>query len=167
MDSEFYRIEAIAPVGTTEETARAMLRTALVERLGLHWKLVDREKSILNLLRGSGDLKLIPSTEAETDTVFHQVGVFKRKSASLTDLAVFLSLLTRTQVFDKTGITGRYKFDEDWSQEITGSWGADPNIAFSVVKKLGLKLEAGKQMQKTLVIERANKEPIRPRADCC
>jgi uncharacterized protein (TIGR03435 family) len=159
MDEEFYQIEAIAPAGTTIVTARAMLRTVLVERLGFRWKLVDREKSILNLLRGNGDLKLVPSAEAETDTEFHQVAVFKRKSGSLADLAGFLSMLTGAQVFDKTGITERYKFDEDWSHEITGPWGTDPNIAFAVVKKLGLKLEAGKQMQKTLVIERANKEP--------
>jgi uncharacterized protein (TIGR03435 family) len=159
MEDEFYQIEAIAPVGTTIETAGAMLRTVLVQRLGLRWKMVDRERSILNLLRGNGDLKLVPSTEAETDTEFHQVGVFKRKSGSLADLAGFLSMLAGAHVFDKTGITERYKFDEDWSHEITGPWGTDPNIAFAVVKKLGLKLEAGKQMQKTLVIERANKEP--------
>jgi uncharacterized protein (TIGR03435 family) len=159
MGQEVYQVEGIAPVGTTNETARAMLRTALVERLGLQCKLVDREKRICNLLRGSGEPKLAPSTEVDSDKVSHQRGVFKRKSASLAELANFLAFFTGTPVFDKTGITGNYQFDEDWSHATTGRPGDDPNVGFAVAKKLGLKLEAGKQMQKTLVVGRANVEP--------
>jgi uncharacterized protein (TIGR03435 family) len=136
-----------------------MLRTALADRLGLQCKLVDREKRICNLLRGSGEPKLIPSTEVDSNTVSYQRGVFRRKSATLADLASFLTFFTGTPVFDKTGITGSYQFDEDWSHAITGRPGDDPNVGFGVAKKLGLKLEAGKQMQKTLVVERASVEP--------
>ena len=159
MEQEVYQIEAIAPVGTTNETARAMLRTALADRLGLQCKLVDREKRICNLLRGSGEPKLVPSTEVDSNTVSYQRGVFRRKSATLADLASFLTFFTGTPVFDKTGITGSYQFDEDWSHATTGRPGDDPNVGFAVAKKLGLKLEAGKQMQKTLVVERASVEP--------
>ena len=74
MGQEVYQVEGIAPVGTTNETARAMLRTALVERLGLQCKLVDREKRICNLLRGSGEPKLIPSTEVDSNTVSLSTG---------------------------------------------------------------------------------------------
>ena len=74
MEQEVYQIEAIAPVGTTNERARAMLRTALADRLGLQCKLVDREKRICNLLRGSGEPKLIPSTEVDSNTVSLSTG---------------------------------------------------------------------------------------------
>jgi uncharacterized protein (TIGR03435 family) len=159
MEREVYQIEAIAPTSTTKDVARAMLQTALAGRLGLQCRMVDRERNILTLLRNGGDLKLQPSAEIETNPGFHQVGVFKNKSASLADFAGFLALLTGTEVLEKTGITGRYSFDVDRSQEVTGPWGTNPNIAYEVVKGLGLKLEAGKQIQKTLIVDRANKEP--------
>jgi len=159
MNEEYYQIDAIAPAGATEENARAMLRTALAERLGLQYHVADKEKKILALLRGSGALRLLPSTEPEPNPGLHRVGVFKNKSASLPDFAGFLSWMTGSQVIDKTGIPGRYNFDVDWSQKIEGPPGSDPSIAYAGVQRLGLKLEAAKDMQKTLVIDRANKEP--------
>jgi uncharacterized protein (TIGR03435 family) len=159
MNEEWYAVDAIAPAGTNEDGARAMLRTALVQRLGLQYHLADREKKILALLRGSGALKLLPSTEPEPNPGLHQVGVFKNKSASLADFAGFVSWMAGIEVVDKTGIPGRYKFDVDWSQKVEGPPGSDPSIAYVGVQKLGLKLEAAKEMQKTLVIDRANKEP--------
>jgi uncharacterized protein (TIGR03435 family) len=136
-----------------------MLRNALVERLGLQWRLIARDRKILTLLRGNGDLRLVPSTEVEPSSGLHQVGVFRNKSASLADFARFLAAVTDTEVLDNTGITGRYKFDVDQSREIGGRWGANPEIAYTVVRNLGLKLEAGKRTEKTLVVDRVNKEP--------
>lgn len=164
---EWYAIDAIAPAGTTENDARAMLRTALADRLGLQYHLADREKKILALLRGSGAPKLLPLTEPEPNPGLHQLGVFKNKAASLADFAGFLGTLETSQVVDKTGIQGRYRFDVDLSKELisesqSGNWdpreGA-PGLAQAAVKKLGLRLEPGRDLQKTLVIDRANREP--------
>ena len=167
MSEEWYQVDAIAPAGTTEDGARAMLRTALAERMGMQCHLEDRERKILALLRGSGPLKLTPSTEAEPNPGLYKMGVFKNRSASLADLAGFLSALAGSQVVDKTGIQGRYRFDIDQSEEIrvlgqSGKW--DPRegalgLAQAEVKRLGLKLEPGKDLQKTLVVDRANREP--------
>jgi uncharacterized protein (TIGR03435 family) len=159
MNEEYYAIDAIAPAGTTDDAARAMLRTALADRLGLQYHMTDREKKILILLRGNAALKLLPSTEPEPNPGLHRVGVFKNKSASLSDFAGFLSSMTDFPVVDKTGIPGRFNFDIDWSQKIEGPPGSDPSLAYAGAQKLGLKLEASKDLQKTLVIDRANKEP--------
>jgi uncharacterized protein (TIGR03435 family) len=167
LNEEYYQIDAITPAGTTEDNARAMLRTALADRIGLQYHLAEREKKILALLRGSGALKLTPSTEAEPNPGIHQLGVFRNKSASLADFAGFLSALAGSQVVDKTGIQGLYKFDVDWSNEIisegqSGKWDPRegvPGLAQAEVKKLGLRLESGKDSQKTLVVDRANREP--------
>ena len=159
MNEEWYAIDAIAPSGTTEDAARAMLQIALADRLGLQFHLADREKKILVLLRGNSALKLLPSTEPEPNPGLHQVGVFKNKSASLADFAGFLSWMTGSQVVDRTGIPGRFNFDIDWSQKIEGPPGSDPSVAYAGAQKLGLKLEASKDLQKTLVIDRANQEP--------
>ena len=159
MNEEWYAVDAIAPAGTNEDGARAMLRTALAERLGLQYHLIDREAKVLALLRGSGALTLPPSTEPEPGRWLYQVGIFKNKSASLDAFAGLLSWMTGGRVIDKTGIPGRFVFDVDFSEKIEVPLRSDPSVAYVEVQKLGLKLEAAKEMQKTLVIDRANKEP--------
>lgn len=167
MQSEYYQIEAIAPAGTTIDGARAMLRTALAERLGFQYHLADRETPVYTLLRGNGELKLARSTETEPNPGAHYMGAFRNKSASLADFANFVSAIAGRAVIDKTGIQGLYKFDVDWTKEIqderqAGNWdprNGNPGIALAGVKKLGLKLEPGKELQKILVVDRVNKEP--------
>ena len=95
----------------------------MADRLGLQYHLDDREKKIFALLPGGGALKLTPSTEAEPNPGFHQLGAFKNRSASLADFAGFLSTFTGSQVVDKTGIAGRYRFDVDWRAEARRSLG--------------------------------------------
>jgi uncharacterized protein (TIGR03435 family) len=163
-DAEYYQIEAIAPAGTMIDGARAMLRTALAERLGFRYHVVDRDAPIYVLVRGNSELKLAPSTETEPNPGARQMGAFKNKSASLADFAGFLWALMDREVVDRTGIQGLYKFDVDWSKEIgetIGQYGphGDPAIALAGVKRLGLKLEPRKELQKVMVVDRVNKEP--------
>jgi uncharacterized protein (TIGR03435 family) len=163
-NEEFYQIEAIAPAGTTIDGARAMLRTALAQRLGFQYHMVDRDTPIYALVRGTGELKLTPSTEPEPNPGAMRMGAFKKKSASLEVFASFLSSLTDHEVFDKTGIQGLYKFDVDWSKEIQDSMqdygrSGNPAIARERVKSLGLKLEPRKEPLKVMVVDHVNKEP--------
>jgi uncharacterized protein (TIGR03435 family) len=163
-NEEFYQIEAIAPAGTTIDGARAMLRTALAQRLGFQYHLVDRDTPIYALVRGTGELKLTPSTEPEPNAGAMQMGAFKKKSASLAAFASFLSSLTDHEVFDRTGIQGLYKFDVDWSKEMQDSmqdYGphGNPAIVSTGLKRLGLKLEQRKEPLKVMVVDRVNKEP--------
>lgn len=63
VSSECYGIGAIAPADTKLDTMRAMLRTALAERLGLKCHLEDRETAIYALVAGSGRLQLAPAPD--------------------------------------------------------------------------------------------------------
>jgi uncharacterized protein (TIGR03435 family) len=159
MDDEFYQVEAIAPPATTNDAARAMLRVGMVERLGLKWKIIEREMRVLMLLRTSMEPKLVPATEVDSDKTQNKRGAFLRKSATIGELAQFLSFFADARVIDKTGIGGTFRFDEDWSSSSNTMRGDNPSVAFALAKKLGLRLEATKELQKVLVIERANLEP--------
>ena len=164
VNEEYFQVEAIALAGTTLDGARAMLRTALEERLGLKYHLVDRDTAIYALLRGTGELKLAPATEPEPNPGAMQMGAFKKKSASLAGFAEFLSSLMDREVVDKTGLTEQYKFDVDWTKEIGATMGefgrhGDPTIVLTGIKRLGLKLEARKEALKIMVVDRVNKEP--------
>jgi uncharacterized protein (TIGR03435 family) len=160
---ECYSLDAIAPPGTTREGAQAMLRTALVDRFGLKYRLVENQTPVYALVRGSGKLQLTPAG-SEPNTGAMKNGAFQRNSAFLADLAAFLSTLTDRQVLDRTGIQGNFKFNLDWSKEILDTMHefgphGDPTIVFSGVKNLGLKLEARKESIRTLAIDRVNREP--------
>jgi uncharacterized protein (TIGR03435 family) len=88
--------------------------------------------------------------------------VFKHKSASLADFARFVTSVAGRDVVDQTGIQGRYEFNEDWSKEVVNGMsagGVDPGIAIAGVKRMGLKLQPGKEMRKILVVDRVNKKP--------
>jgi uncharacterized protein (TIGR03435 family) len=93
-----------------------------------------------------------------------RMGVFQKKSATMADLAGFLSGLMDREVFDKTGIAGRYRFDIDWQKKIQDTMAehgrrGDPVIVFAGVQRLGLKLEPGKEPLKVMIIDHVNKEP--------
>ncbi len=164
VNDEYYQIEAIAPKGTTLDVARAMLRTVLRERLGVEYHLVDRDTPVYFLMRGDKPFRLPPATEPEPNPGAMQMGKYIRKSASLGDFASFLSGLAGRPVSDKTGISGQFRFDVDWSQQLQESMstfgrGGDPGIALREVKQLGLRLEPGKEATKYLVIDHMNKMP--------
>jgi len=163
INEEYFQIEAIAPAGTTREGTKAMVQTVLAERLGLKYHVVDRDTPIYALVRGPGELKLMPSSETEPNPGARQMYAFQKKSATLADFASFLSSLADREVMNKTGIETRFRFDLDWSQEIAptmrefGQKG-DPAIVFTELKKLGLKLEPRKEPIKIMIIDHINKE---------
>ena len=113
---------------------------------------------MLVLSRGPGDPRLAPSTESEANPGLHHIGVFKNKSASMVEFASFLSGVAGVPVIDKTGLTGRYRFDLDWSERLDPG-NPDSGLASDGAKKLGLKLEPGKDSHKWLVIDRAKMNP--------
>lgn len=159
---ELYQIEAVAPPGTSLETARAMLRAALAERLGFQYHIADRETPVSFLERGSGPLKLVSAADFDPDKESYRASTFayRTQSASILEFAKFLTSVTRQDVIDRTGIEGEFQFNIDWTKYVEQEGvGSVPQLASSVVKSLGLKLTPGKQMQKVLVIDHIDKMP--------
>jgi len=161
INDECYEIGAVAPPGTNEDTARAMLRTALAERLGLKCHLENKETPIYALVTGDVPLKLTPAAPDVRPSGNMQMGMYKNESASLSALAEILSWQLDSEVVDLTGIKGNYKFDLDWSAELQGENGpkVDPSVFFRLVKTLGLKLDPRKVPIKFLVVDDVSKEP--------
>ncbi len=158
---EIYQIDAVAPSGTTLDGARAMLRTVLSERIGFRYHIADRETPVFYLVRGSGALKLKPSTEPDPPGL-HRGGtwLFQSKSQTVSAFARFLSSVAGRDVIDKTGIQGNYQFNVDWMRYLNEEGpGIGPDLAISGAKSLGLKLQPGKETRKVLVIDHVNKMP--------
>jgi uncharacterized protein (TIGR03435 family) len=156
---KWYSIEAIAPVGTTLDGARAMLRRVLAERLGLRYHLGERQDPAYFLVRGAGRPKLVTSTDNSPDPP-QSMWLLRTNSAPVAALARFLSSLTFCDVVDNTGIEGRYKFDVDLRTELgEGMHQNGPGLAMATAKGFGLKLEPGKVPKKKLVIDHLNNKP--------
>jgi uncharacterized protein (TIGR03435 family) len=114
--ANYYKIDAIAPPGTTLDEARLMLRKVLVDRLGLEYRFEDKP----TLVRGKGSLKLTTASGPHQNPAFNSHGPASvtSPSASLADLAGFLSGYAGRPVIDKTGISGNFMLNLDWHVEM-------------------------------------------------
>jgi uncharacterized protein (TIGR03435 family) len=80
--------------------------------------------------------------------------------ADMTSLAKNLSMRLQSTVVDKTGLTGKYDFQLQWSgidatpAESESSW---PPLLTAIQQQMGLKLETGKGPTKVLVIDHVEK----------
>jgi uncharacterized protein (TIGR03435 family) len=161
--TEFYEIGAIAPAETGVDSARAMLRSVLADRMGLKCHFEDRTASVYALVAGNGRPSLHPAKDgAFPQNGARSMGVFKSESATLADFAGFLSSLVLSEVYDETGLAGRFSFDLDWSGELGNSMRSglpDLSVVYAGVKTLGLKLEPRKAALKFLLIDSISKEP--------
>jgi uncharacterized protein (TIGR03435 family) len=138
---ELYSIRAIAPENTKPDDMRAMLRTALEERLGLICHFEDRSGSVYALVPLSGKARLTPAPPGVLPSGDRHMGIFKNRSASLADFAGFLTSMLDREVVDKTGLQGRYTFDIDWTGEIQAAMQSgethqpNPNFSPNYAKK--------------------------------
>jgi uncharacterized protein (TIGR03435 family) len=194
LDQERYDILAKVPSGTTKEQFNAMLRNLLAERFNLTSHHETRELAVYELLVGKNGLKMKEADLNISSEPVPKIGVDKsgcpelppghstmvgrvtdRGSMCLTarmksigELAAFLAgPPLRNPVVDRTGLTGKYDFTLEYSQERKSSPGADPlgtvvdagpNIV-DAVQQLGLKLESKKAPIDVLVIDHIDKVP--------
>ena len=96
--------------------------------------------------------------------------VFRIRAVHVT-LAALVDELTNPNhgagrpVFDKTGLTGFYDFEIDWSPNDLAANGPDgsvsnsdtPSVFAALQERLGLKLEPGTMLVDTVVIDHAEK----------
>lgn len=171
VDFEYYQVNAIAPAGATEATKNLMLQTMLQQRLGLRYHYEDRQMSVYELTVAKGGLKLplasAPKSEpAPGEVKKMSMSAFKSDSVTMSDFAGgFLTNHLDRPVLDKTGVTGQYRVDLDWSDEMQhggspyGPHGLDPAFVSRALRKLGLNLDERKDAVKTLVVDRLNRDP--------
>jgi uncharacterized protein (TIGR03435 family) len=171
IDSDRFDISAVTPgdVRPTRDQQMAMLRTLLTERFQLTFHRQQKQFAIYLLTVTKEGAKLKSSGASENDpssvisTVYPGRIVMPARNASMQD---FTSVLQRAvldrPVVNKTGLTGRYDFDLDWSPSgrefggdipAAGEDAPSPPLFTAVQQQLGLKLEATHGLAQAFVID--------------
>jgi uncharacterized protein (TIGR03435 family) len=177
VDSERFDILAEAPnqVRPTTDEQMAMLRKLLGERFNLALHREEKQFSIYALTVAKNGPKLTAaapetSPEGSPPLVFNLSPDGARlaaRNASMKELAWVMqrSALDRP-VVDRTGLTGRYDFDLEWTPDETQFGGnvpkanpasPRPELFAAMQEQLGLRLEATKGLIQALVIDRAER----------
>ena len=166
LDQEVYEIDTRMPEGTSKETARLMMQSALADRLGLKLRREKKEFSVfvLKAIPGSNKLEeLLP-----TPTSFgYSAGMDHLEANPAMPLGALAGILSRAAgrpVLDETGLRGYYKVKLQWNAEPTRAEGGIIHVGtdagmISALPQVGLKLEPAKRMMDWLVIEKVAKEP--------
>jgi uncharacterized protein (TIGR03435 family) len=175
-----------------EEARRLVLRKVLAERFKLVCHFADVDGPVYNLVIAKGGLKMTEAKPGENSPWnFHAPGdpstaysgpgmtmrdtpngpltVFQRMDMTeFVKSDVFASNVDRP-VIDKTGLTGVYNFELDYSPQLHSA-GPDgvvsdptgrPDIITAIQKQLGLKLEPGRGLVQQLIVDHME----RPSAD--
>jgi uncharacterized protein (TIGR03435 family) len=152
-----------------------MMQALLADRFNLktHWE--TREGLVYNLVAAKGGPKMqaggsrSPSAEElkglgdRKMPEIHQRGNDKRgyefigHDCHMTSLTGILGMLMANDVIDKTGLTGAYDFDLQYSQASDARREEDPTIwppvTDAIQEQLGLKLERAKGPVKKLIVD--------------
>ena len=161
----FYDIDARAPGETPppEEDFRQMVQSLLEQRFGLRQ---HREKQVIpvyEMVVARNGPKLKPAAP-DAETVPHNsasgrnwgVTVGSMTMKRLAELIESQGFLDRP-VIDKTGLTGNYAVQLTYTPDIPPNRGSDApddiSIFTALVEQLGLRLQPGKEMIDTIVVD--------------
>ena len=180
IESDRYDILAGTPgeIRPTLDEQMSMLRNLLADRFKLTFHREQKELSLYALLVAKGGSKLKESSappDALPETVsvvYPESGggvriVMPARNATMAQLASIMNraILDRP-VVDKTGLTGRYDFDLEWTPDETQFGGNLPagtpehpkaDLYAAIQQQLGLRLEATRGPIEALVIDRVQR----------
>lgn len=172
LDSDHYDIAALTPgdLRPTRDEQMAMLRELLKDRFQLAFRREPREFSIYVLEVAKGGPKLKDSAKpndapALVSMVYPQSIKLPARNATMPDFASMLqrAILDRP-VVDKTGLTGKYDFDLEWTPdesqfngEVASASGDAPEAPLftAIQQQLGLKLQPTKGPVDALIVDNA------------
>ncbi len=193
LDSERYDIAAKAPPGATIEQVRAMWQDLLAERFAMQLHRISKEFQVDEMLIAKGGHKLkltaVENPDAEgppkmDNGVLTGPGLVVRitpgpngltahcvaRAQPLSKLTAMLGNQIDRPVLDKTGLTGRYDFDLDFTANLPPAAAASdapgthptepgPDVAAAIQQQLGLRLVASKATLDVLVVDKAARVP--------
>jgi uncharacterized protein (TIGR03435 family) len=181
IDSDHYDILAKTPgeLRPNLDEQMSMLRELLGDRFKLTFHRERKELSIYALTVGRHGPMLKESTMSPNTTpegppplifvVSPQIVRLPGRYATMAELASVMQRAALDRpVVDKTGLTGRYDFDLEWTPDETQFGGAlgrpptpddsaKPGLFTAIQQQLGLKLEAMKGPVEALVIDQAER----------
>jgi uncharacterized protein (TIGR03435 family) len=162
---ERFDIQATAP-GTTPAQQGALLQQLLADRFALRVRQEQREMDVYALVIARPDGRLGPNLKpftGECRPPDQPPRCTMRNGPTFTDaLGMPFSLIVgqvtgnvQRIVVDKTGLTGRFDFKYEWTNEPPNVNAADGKVSFitALQEQLGLKLETHKAPVDVLVVE--------------
>ncbi len=171
-DTDRFDIDAHAGAGGTPQKIAERLRSLLAERFALTIHKESREQSVYVLVVAKNGPKFAEA-KPETRPFFRFVRnplrhTITGEASAMRLLALNLSNAVARPVLDKTGLTGRYDFNLEWTPEAalgstsTSALGAEVPVAsnpasaplFAALQaQLGLRIESQKAPVEILVID--------------
>jgi uncharacterized protein (TIGR03435 family) len=190
IDSEGYNIEAKPEANTDQKHAWFMLQTLLADRFRLTLHRETRDLPVYDLTARNSGIKLPASKEA--NCVSFQPGMTPRsipgsvdcgyaplllsptglrlngRKLHMADLVRELALTLGRPVMDKTGFTGEFDLNLNYTDDALAKSPDDPggnrppaepnrSIVFAAMQQLGLKLEPAKGPVEVLVVDHAER----------
>lgn len=158
--------------GLTGEQLRQMLRSLLEERFHLKYHHETRELPVYTLTIAKSGFKL---KEAAPEGGDHNSGIRSHGPGHFEGINAKIEFLTHVlsqqpeishTIIDKTGLTGSYNFDLQWTPADRNAAGPDsastpdasgPSLFTAVQEQLGLKLEPQKGLVDVIVIDSVEK----------
>jgi uncharacterized protein (TIGR03435 family) len=171
-DTDSYNILAATPGDAPPDRGEqmAMIRTLLADRFMLTFHIEPKEFSVYRLTVVKGGIRFNESAKSDEQhplaaTIFPAEKAFV--PARNVTMGQFASMLQRgvldRPVVDKTNLTAKYDFDLEWAYDDTQFTGNLPAIASenatrpdlfaALQQQLGLRLDAGRAMVDTVVID--------------
>jgi uncharacterized protein (TIGR03435 family) len=160
IDSDRYDTvgETAEPVANVAVTS-AMFRTLLGERYRLTFHREQKQMNVYNLVVGKDGPKMKESPAGKDGRPSLMINgpprAFKLpgRNATMAELAGLMQrVIVDRPVVDMTGLTARYDFDLLWTSGVGTEDNGTPDI-FGAMQQLGLRLEPGKAMVETFVID--------------
>ena len=157
-----YDVQARAGTDVTPDQTRLMLRSLLQDRFRLRARLERAEVPIhaMVLSRGDGGAgpRLQPAAECAAPTcgrILSNPGRMTGRRVALDLLATRLSPLVNRVVVNRTGLTGSFDLDLDWTPDSGPSFGNRdaPSLFTALEEQLGLKLESSRGPADVVSIE--------------
>jgi uncharacterized protein (TIGR03435 family) len=172
-ESALYQVIAKAADGPppTIEQFKLMLQTLLADRFQLRVHHDKKDLPVFNLVVARNGPRLKENvSDAKTSMAMRDGRLFRIKAvhAPVKNLVEELTNPNHgagRPVFDKTGLTGFYDFEIEWSPNDLAAPGpagsapdtAAPSVFAALQERLGLKLEPGTALVDTVVIDHAQK----------
>lgn len=130
-----------SPTKMPEVLLQERLQALLADRFQLKVHQSTKEGSVYGLVVSKGGPKLTPAgSESGFSTGY---GKLIAKALTMPELATLLCGAVMRPVYDKTGLTGKYQFELNWSPTDKDQPDATlPSIYTAIQEQLGLKLEA-------------------------
>ena len=169
MDSTWFKIQAKAPPGATEDQFRIMEQNLLADRFKLSAHFEKREVAAYGMLVGRRGPNFLPAGPGPHLPGFRGLGtgfgpngrsVFLDEAVSMDQLAAYISYFLNSPVVDATELRGFYQINLKFGAMFGRIPALDgPPLAETVRDQLGLILERTKTVMDVLVIDHVEKKP--------